>query len=84
MNIWNNEGCEVFIAELGKCPQKSEIFTKIFKNGASTKSKVLHIKSAIGEIPEIKELIKPPKLMTANNGVLITFAKIAYKLILLK
>ena len=60
------------------------MFTKVFRKGFSIKSKIWQTKFAIGVIAEIKELTKPPKLITASNGVLMIFAKIEYKLILLK
>ena len=63
---------------------KSEIFTNIVNKGFSKKSKVLHIKSAIGGIPANKELTKPPKLKTIKIGTLIIFANTEYKLMLLK
>ena len=65
----------VCIEEFGKCPQKSDMFTRIVTMGFKKKSKILQIKSAIGAIADSKELIKPPKLIRAIIGVLIILAK---------
>ncbi len=77
-------GCVVCIAELGKCPQKSDIFTKNVINGESRKSKTIQTKLAIGVMRQSNELTKPPKLTSIMIGLLIILAKIAYKLMLLK
>ena len=63
------------MVEFGRCPQKSDILTKVDTIGFSIKSKTLHIKSEIGAIAERSELMKPTKLMIAIIGVLIIFAK---------